>query len=235
MEPTTAKKSVLVLDVDSWPKTTKLYKLISAQGLEIDCSELKGASLIKWVQETAKETYRSPISRDAAVLLIELGGENLGMLDTELAKLASYVGMKGKVELEDVKLLIGGWRTETTWAMTDAVRDEDLGFALTTLDQLLVAAEPPVKLLGGISFIFKKFAYATELSRTQSLDQALRQAGTFPAAVGPGQTYLRRLGRSKAERIMRRLMDTDMGLKGANPLPERFQLERLLLELSGRL
>ena len=212
---------------------TRLDKLIAAQGLEIDCSELKGASLIKWVQEAAKETYRSPISRDAAVLLIELGGENLGMLDTELAKLASYVGMKGKVELEDVKLLIGGWRTETTWAMTDAVRDEDLGFALTTLDQLLAASEPPMKLLGGISFIFKKFAHATELSRTQSLDQALRQAGTFPAAVGPGQTYLRRLGRSKAERIMRRLMDTDMGLKGANPLPERFQLERLLLELSG--
>lgn len=131
--------------------------------------------------------------------------------------------------------MVGGWRTETTWAMTDATRDNDLGLALHALDQLLTANEPPIKLLGGIGYVFKKFAQATELARSQSLDQALRQSGTFPQAVAPGETYLRRLGRMKAERILKKLLDVDAGLKGANPLAERFQLERLLLELAGRL
>lgn len=230
-----AKKSVLVLDVTSWPKTTRLYKQVLAKGLEIECSELKGPQLIKWLQETAKNTYGQALSRDAASLMIELAGEEFGVLDSELSKVATYVGQKGKIEIEDVKSLVGGWRAETTWAMTDATRDDDLGQAFRALDRLLTAGEPSLKLLGGISFTFKKFAQATELARTSTLDQALRQAGTFPNAIGPGQTYLRRLGRAKAERILQNLLETDAGIKGASPLPERMLLERLLLELSGRL
>jgi DNA polymerase-3 subunit delta len=144
------------------------------------------------------------------------------------------VGQKGRIDVGDVKALVGGWRAETTWAMTDATRDDDLASAFKALDRLLTAGEPPLKLLGGITFTFKKFALATELSRSGSLDQAMRQAGVFPMAIAPGQTYLRRLGRAKAERILQCLLQTDSGIKGANPLPERLQLERLLLELSGK-
>jgi DNA polymerase-3 subunit delta len=157
------------------------------------------------------------------------------MLDSELKKLSTYVGDKGKIDINDVKALVGGWRTETTWAMTDATRDDDLEFALNALDQLLTSGEPAIKLLGGIGYVFKKFSHATDLSRTTSLDQALRTAGTFPMAVAAGQTYLRRLGRDKAERILQKLLAADSGMKGGNPLPERMQLERLLVELSGRL
>ncbi len=230
-----AKKSVLVLDVGTWPKTTRLYKQVLAKGLDIECSDLKGTQLLKWLQDSTKDTYGQTISRDAAALLIELVGEELGLLDSELAKLASYVGGRQKIEIGDVKSIVGGWRTETTWAMTDATRDDDLGFALNALDQLLTAGEPPMKLLGGISYVFKKFAQATELARSCPLDQALRQAGTFPQAVVPAQSYLRRLGRHKAERLLQRLLEADAGLKGASPLPDRMQLERLLLELAGRL
>jgi DNA polymerase-3 subunit delta len=229
-----AKKSVLVLDVTSWPKTTRLYKQVAAKGLDIECSELKGPQLLKWLQETTKQIYGRTLARDAASLLIELVGEELGVLDSELAKLSSYVGANAQIELDDVKSLVGGWRTETTWAMTDAVRDDDLSFALKALDQLLTAGEPPMKLLGGITYVFKKFAVATDLSRNNSLDQALRQAGVFPAAVNAGQTYLRRLGRAKAEALLDRLLNADAGLKGANPLPDRIQLERLLVELAGK-
>lgn len=229
-----AKKSVLVLDVTTWMKTTRLYKQVAAKGLDVECSELKGPQLLKWLQDSAKGTYGRALARDAAVLLVELIGEELGVLDTELAKLASYVGTKSQIEIDDVKSLVGGWRTETTWAMTDAARDDDVSFALNALDQLLTAGEPPMKLLGGITFVFKKFAIATDYSRSGSLDQALRQAGVFPNAVNAGQSYLRRMGRAKAEAILQQLIQTDSGLKGASPLPDRIQLERLLLQLSGK-
>lgn len=230
-----AKKAVLVLDVGTWTKSTRLYKQVAAKGLEIECSELKGSALLKWLQETAKETYQQTLTRDAAGLLVELVGQELGMLDTELAKLASYVGARQKIDVNDVKSLVGGWRTETTWAMTDATRDDDLKSALAALDQLLTAGEPPLKLLGGISFVFRKYARATDLARTAGLDQAVRQSGLFPHEMSAGQIYLRRLGRGKAEMILRHLLEADAGLKGADPLPDRMQLERLLLELSGRL
>ena len=230
-----AKKSVLVLDVKTWTKTTRLAKQVAASGLDVDCSELKGAQLFKWLQDAARDSYQQSLGRDAAILLVELVGEELGMLDQELSKLASYVGAGAKIELDDVQKLVGGWRTETTWAMTDAVRDGDLGFAVKALDQLLTAGEPPIKLLGGISYVFKKFAQATELSRTMPLDQAMRQSGIFPQAVASGQAYLRRIGRARAEQILNRILATDAGLKGSSRLPERVQLEKLLVELAGKL
>jgi DNA polymerase-3 subunit delta len=232
MRTTSSRNTVRVT---YWPNTTRLYKQVVAKGLEVDCSELKGPQLFKWLQETARDQYGKTLTRDGAALLIELIGEELGMLNSELAKLASYAADKSKIDVDDVTGLVGGWRTETTWVLLDAVRDDDLSFALGALDQLLTAGEHPVKLLGGISFVFKKFAQAVELARTTPLEQSLRQAGTFPGAVAAGQAYLRRLGRGKAERILQRLLIADAGLKGANPLPERLQLERLLLELAGRL
>src|SRR5579859_1055651 len=44
-----AKKSVLLLDVQSWPSNTRLAKKVAAIGLPIDCSELKGAPLLHWI------------------------------------------------------------------------------------------------------------------------------------------------------------------------------------------
>lgn len=230
-----AKKSVFVLAVKTWAKTTRLAKQVAASGLDVDCSELKGPQLLKWLQDTAKDTYGQALSREAAVLLIELVGPELGMLDQELLKLASYVGAGAKIEQEHVRTLVGGWTTETTWAMTDAARDDDLGSAINALDQLLTAGEAGPKLLGGISYVFKKFAQAADLSRGSSLEQALRQAGVFPQAVAASQAYLRRLGRVKAEQILNRLLETDAGLKGGSRLPERIQIEKLLVELAGRL
>lgn len=229
-----SKKGVLLLDVKSWPKTTRLAKQVAQTGLDIECTELKGAALSKWLQDTARDVYQAELARDAAALLMELIGDELGLLDQELSKLASFVGQGNAITGEVVRAMVGGWRTETTWAMTDAVRDGNLATALTDLHDLIYHGEAPQKLMGGIHFVFRKAAYATDLSRNKPLDLALREAGIFPQAVGATATYLKRLGRPKAERLIRQLLQADLGMKGANRLPERIQLEQLLIQLAGR-
>ncbi|MBI1345468.1 DNA polymerase III subunit delta [bacterium] len=228
-----AKKSVLVIDAVSWPKTTRIAKQVTKTGLEIDCSALKGVELLRWINDLATQHYQVKLDRDAAALLVELVGEEPGLLDQELSKVASYVGDRQRITLDDVRVLVGGWRTETTWAMTDAVRDGRLPDALAALDQLLVAGEAPQKLLGGISFVFRKLAMATELSRHQPFDQALKSAGVFPRDLGLAGRYLKRIGRNHAERIITAIVTADHGLKGGSRLPERIQMERLLIELAG--
>jgi DNA polymerase-3 subunit delta len=226
-----AKKSVLVLDVASWPKTTRLAKQLAKTGLDIECTEMKGAALSKWLIDTARDTHQVTLQRDAAALLIELVGDELGLLDQELAKLAAYAGARKQITSEDVRGLVGGWRTETTWAMTDAVRDGRIDDAIAALNQLLDAGEAGPKLLGGINFVFRKFASATEQAKHGSLDVALKEAGVFQ--VGPGAAYLRRIGRPKAEQILTSLVSADAGIKGLSRLPDRLQLELLLLRLAG--
>lgn len=231
-----AKKNVLVLTVKSWPKNTKLAKAVAKTGLPLECAELKGAALFRWLAETSREDFETDLSHDAAALMVELAGTELGLLSQELAKVASYVGEKKKINVEDVRKLVGGWRAETTWAMTDALRDGRLGVALVHLDKLLLAGEAPQKIMGGVSYVFRKYAIATELARhSSSLPAALKEAKVFPRDVDSSSAYLRRVGRPRAEKIMNLLLETDRNLKGASRTPDRIVMEQLLVRLSGKL
>ena len=231
-----AKKSVLVLDVKSWPKNTRLAKMVAKIGLPLECAELKTGELVRWLADESRSKYGKQLSRDAARLMVELAGNELGLLDQELAKLSAYVGDRPRIDAEDVRSLVGGWKAETTWAMTDAIRDGNLGLAMTCLDKLLTAGEAPQRILGGINFVFRKYAQATELARQgTALPAALQQAGVFPRDVSASAAYLRRIGRPRAEQLYQRLLTADRNLKGSSRLPPRLQLEHLLVGLSGKL
>ncbi len=230
-----ARTALLVLSVKSWPKTTRLAKRLPQVGVDIECSELTGAALQKWITEEAKTRHGKQIPRDAVSLLVELAGTSLGLISQELDKLASYVGERDRVTVEDVSTLVGGWRAETTWQMINAIRDGRPGEALVALDKLLTAGEAPQKLLGGINFVFRKLADGTERARGggMPLSQALRQAGVYDRDIDSAANYLRRIGRPRAEQILPLIVAADSGLKGGSRLPERLQMEQLVLALSG--
>lgn len=230
-----AKKSVLVLDVKSWPSNTRLAKKVTSVGLPLECASLKGAELSTCLTEMARSRHGKKLDRAAAQLLVELAGSELGLLDQELAKLAAYVGDNPAIDAAAVEKLVGGWKTETTWKMLDAVRDGQLGTALELLDKLLTSGEHPLKLLGGINFVYRPIARATELSRQGiPLAEALTQAGVKPFTIQPVTAYLRRVGRPRAERLLGWLEQADLDLKGASQLPDRAIVERLLVQLSGK-
>jgi DNA polymerase-3 subunit delta len=231
-----SKKSVLVLDVQSFPKTTRLYKAVQQSGLLIECTELQGADLTRWVLDTVTEKFGKQITRDAALLVTELAGTHLGQLEQELAKVASFAGARPQLTSDDVRQVVGGWKAETIWVMLNALRDGQLPFALENLHKLLMAGEPGLKLLGGIAFVFRKLALATELSRHGTpLGEALRQANVFPGDLAATERYLRRIGRPQAEQISHWLLEADLALKGSSRNSERVVLEQLFVKLSGKL
>ncbi|MFP6765477.1 MAG: DNA polymerase III subunit delta, partial [Planctomycetaceae bacterium] len=228
-----AKKSLLILDVKSMPKNTRLYKSIQQSGLVVECTELKGAALKKWICETTERQHAKQIGPDAVNLIIELVGNSLGLLGQELAKLASSVGELPEIEVESVRRLVGGWKAETTWAMTNAVRDGKIDLALFHLDRLLGSGESPFRIVGGVSSVFRKLATATELARQGTpLHSALQKSGVFPGDVSPSAHYLRRIGRPRAEQISGWLLEADASLKGGLRVAERVQVEMLLVRLS---
>ncbi len=227
-------KSKLVLEVKKWPGNTKLAKKVAKKGLPIECAELTGGRLTGWLTRQAKEEYEKHLTRDAAQLMTELAGSGLGLLDQELQKLAAYVGDRDKIGAEEVRTLVGGWKAETTWTMINAIRDGQVDLALNCLQKLLHAGEAPQKILGGMNYVFKKVAQATELSRRgKPLPAALKEAGVYYKEIDAMQQYLRRIRRPRAERILNRLAQADFHLKGGSRLPNHLQMEQLVLWLAG--
>jgi DNA polymerase-3 subunit delta len=226
--------ALLILDVKSWPKNTRLFKLVDKHGLALECRELSGAALTKWLQSHAQEQHGKTLDREAAMLIPQLAGDGLALLEQEIAKLAALVGDAPEITRDDVTRVVGGWRLETTWEMLDAVRDNRPAKALQALDKLLLAGEAPQKILGGVVYTFRKFADATERARQGgSLREALAAAGVFPQAIDAGEAYLRRIRFAKASRILALLIEADSDLKGGSRVDPRQLLERLFVRLSG--
>ncbi|MCA9058652.1 MAG: DNA polymerase III subunit delta [Planctomycetaceae bacterium] len=229
-----ARASLLILDLKAFQKSTRLYKAIDASGLIVECTELKGASLAKWLIKHATDEYQKTLDKEAAQLIVQLTGDSIGMLQQEVAKVASLVGDTEQITVEDVSRVVGGWRLETTWEMLDAVRDGKLSKALVSLDKLLIAGDAPQKIMGGVVYSFRKYAEATEIARqTRDVRSALSAAGVFPAAIGPAEAYLRRIGFEKASRIYQWLVEADHNMKGGSRIDPRLTLERLFIQLAG--
>ncbi len=234
-----SRGGVLVLDLDSLPSNTRLYKSIAAEGLLIDCSAPTPARLGKWLADWAKQRHQVQLAATASDMLVELIGPELGLLDQELAKLALLAGDAKKITAEQVGQSVGGWRTKTTWEMLDAAMDGNVREAMLQLDRLLASGEQPVGLLGQISASLRRFAAATQqiiqaetVGSRINIRAALEQAGVRSFVLQRAERQLRLLGRKRGARLYRWLLEADMDLKGESTMPPRLILERLIIRLS---
>ena len=230
-----ARDATLVLDVAKWPKNTRLAKRVAKDGpgLAIDCTALKGVKLTKHLGTAAKDREKM-LDPEASQLMVALVGNSLSLLEQEIDKLASYVGDRDTITPEDVRSVVGGWSTETTFAMLNAVRDGKLADALGHLDALLTSGEAPQRIMGGVGYVYRKVGQAVERSRMGTpLGVALKESGFRPFETPAMEQYLRRVGRPAAERFRLALQTADLGLKGNSRLPERVQMEQLLVALAG--
>jgi DNA polymerase III subunit delta len=235
-----SRTGVLVLDLESLPVNTRLYKLIAAEGLAVDCSTPAEARLTKWLVDWAKQHHEVQISAAAADALVELVGSELGLLDQEVAKLAISLGEEKRITPELVARYVGGWRAKTAWEMLDAALEGRVPEAMQQLDRLLASGEQPVGILGQISASLRRFAAATRLilqseaaGRRIALAQALEQAGVKPFVLQKAERQLRRLGRNRGAQLYRWLLEADVDLKGDSAMPPRLILERLVLRLAA--
>jgi DNA polymerase-3 subunit delta len=245
---------VLILDVATWQSNTRLYKQADRSGLQIDCRApqkavgrrkvLDEGRLSKWLVTWSRSHHQARLQPMAAQLLLELVGPQFGLLDQELAKLALFAGLDGEVTPEMVRDVVGGWRTQTIWELLDAACDGKSDDALRQLDRLLHSGENALGLFGRISWSLRRFAAATRNyenaqreGRRIGLRQALEQAGFRPwpkGAIERAEQQLKQLGRQRAGRLYRWLLEADLALKGSHSTPHRarFVLEQLLVRLS---
>jgi len=90
-----SKVGVLILDVKTFPETTKLAKALP-DAAKLTCKAFEYPKqkerLLDWCVKWAKGGHGKKLSRDAAEVLVELVGSSMGLLDMELAKLATAAG-----------------------------------------------------------------------------------------------------------------------------------------------
>lgn len=248
---------LLVLSVDSWLANTRLFKVTQQTGLQIDCRPPQRAAgrnkaldehrMLQWLAEWSSTQHDATLPSRAAELLLELVGPHFGLLDQELAKLALFAGPGGKISSEMVRDVVGGWRTKTTWELIDAAASGNAAEALQQLDELLQSGESAHALFGQISWSLRRFALATRIVQQTERDRrpvvfrdVLLAAGfqQWPrGALEQSKQQLIQIGRERADRLFRQLLEADLALKGSHSSPHhaRRLLEHLILQLAGQM
>jgi len=229
-----AAAGVLVLDVKAFPENTKLAKALP-DAAKVHCKAPAAYKLSAWVQDWAKAGHGKKLSADAAGLLIDLAGNTMGQLDQELEKLAVAAGAKGTIEAADVHRLVGRSQGADVFRILDAVGDGKPAAALTILERLFAEGVAPMGVLAPLMSQLRKLAavgrhLADGVALASAMDAA--KVPNWPQARESFKKQVRWLGRRRLDALSGWLVDIDRDLKGGSPLPERVQVERLVVKLA---
>jgi DNA polymerase-3 subunit delta len=126
----------LVLRLNSLPSNQRIYKAIAKTGKIEDCNPPK--DVVRWVADEGQSAHGIKLSPDAARLLVELVGNDLGRLDGELAKLALQSDdTGGKVDADAVTHSAAFQREQEMWDMTNELAAGNAAAALKRWRQLI--------------------------------------------------------------------------------------------------
>ncbi len=226
---------VLMLDVKVWTASTKLAKIVEQVGLSVDCKAPPERELPRFLKRLAQIRHQVKITDEALRLLLELVGPQLGLLVSELEKLATAVASTSVIEPADVARNVRAGRIETIWKALEAATTGDAAQAITLLDRLIDAGEHPVGLLAAMTANLRKVHHAGELRKARVTPaEALSRAGipNFKDAIDKTLKQHTHLGPTRVGRLPAMLLQADLDLKGNSTLPPRVILERLLFDLA---
>ncbi len=185
--------------------------------------------------------HQSKLTKGAAETLVELLGEEIGMIDTEIAKLALYRDPGETIDESLVRDVVAGWQGKTVWQINDAIAAGDASEALRHLDKLMSGGQPPIALLPQIAWALRRLGTATavvehteSMGRKFRLEDALGAAGFRPNEVQRAKAHLMGMGRERARQLLPWLLDADLRLKGTHSADgrDRFLLEHLVVKLA---
>jgi DNA polymerase-3 subunit delta len=111
---------VLVMTVSTWQKSTRLAKKLPEIGTLIEVKSPKGRELHSRLTGYAQEAHNKRLEYGATELLVELAGDDITRLYTEIDKLAAYSANEKSITTAHVEALVGHNRMFDAFTVIDA-------------------------------------------------------------------------------------------------------------------
>lgn len=200
-----------------WYKTfEKAGEVVALGGAANDWGKIDFAVVESFARQQLK-AHQKEMQPEALQTLMELTGANFRALASEIEKLATYVGNRPEITVEDVAVLASPSGESSVWALSDAIGERNLPKALQVLDQLLFQGENAVGMLFALIGSVRNLLLIRELIDRKVL-QSYPDYGRFKASL---------------ERIPPSLGDEYPSDRRFNPLlVHPFRLHKLVLQAS---
>lgn len=224
---------ILVLIVRSWRSNTRLARKLKSVGVLISITPPKRRELPQRLREYTRDAHGMTLSRDASELLVDMGGDDLTRLYSEVDKLALFADGSKSITAGHIEQLIGHNRMFGAFEVIDAILAGDPAVAADRLRRMFADDKSTeYTVVGAFAFHLRRMFQAKVLldkgtgrARIESAlriwsnkDRFFSQIGQMPLTQIGG--YLKRLGQ------------TDYAIKtGRTTAP--VAMEQLVLELAA--
>ncbi len=209
----------LVLQVGEWRSNTNLAKKVAAVGEAIKCKRPDGTELVAWIKKRAAEAGKD-IQGGAASSLAATAGDDLAGVAEEVEKLVCYVGQRKRITIDDVAAVSSPTVTPEAFALVNAIVRGDAAGALGWLNRAMNRRGDEMMILGQLAWHVRRTLHAGRLrDRGESESTVLKEAKAWGKMIQPFKKLLGKRDTGRLEADMRRVLETDLGMKtGHDPL-----------------
>lgn len=224
---------VLVLVVSTWPSNTRLARKLKKVGTLITVAQPKGRELLGRLTAYARDAHEMRLNREAAELLIDLIGEDLPRLYSEIDKLALFAQGEKAITPEHAEALIGHNRVFGAFEVIDAIIAANPAVAVDRIRRMFADDKSTeYTAVGAFAFHLRRMFQAKVMldkgiarGKIESVLRIWSNKDRFFAQIS--QMPLERIGE-----YLKRLGQTDYAIKtGHTKAP--VAMEQLVLELAG--
>lgn len=225
----------------------KLTRRLTDMGAAVECRPLQprrqnragredAQQVSRWVQERARQVGKE-MGDDAVGLLVERVGGDLQTLQSELEKLALYVGDRPAITAADIRAVVVGTTDDELFPLLDAVGFGQPGDAVMQFRQLLRgphrSEEVARRTLAALTAHMRRLVAARALSANRvSHREAAQRHGGHPFYWEKLYKQVRRRSREQLVDGLERVLQANLALNSGGD-PER-TMELLLVALAGR-
>ena len=225
--------TVLLVTATAVDRRRKFFKAVTAHGLAVECKPMWDRELRGWVMQEARRMGKG-LDPDAAHLLMDMVGNDLGKMHNELEKLVHYVGDQPTIGLEDAEKTVADLKLSTVYDLTEALGTGQLAPALLALSKLAESGAPQVRTLWFVAQHFRSLLAAREATdRGVDPETALMQVGVRKNVVWKVKRQLPTRNVAQLRRAMIRIAQLDDDLRRSK-VPAQLLLDQLVLDLCER-
>lgn len=226
------RQTVLIFTINQKePSKGKVFfQIISTKGWTVNFPKLKEMEAAAWIdRKFAEEQFK--INRKARDILLERVGANLQALSQEIEKIITFVGKRKNIESADVEAVVGQSKTETLFALADAIGQKKVEESLRILDRVLAMGETHLAIFGMIQRQFRMIWQVKDLSRQGFNNvEIAKKMGQPPWLAQKMLTPGQRFSQEQLNQFFLIFREADLEFKNSDHLP-RHILEFLILNL----
>lgn len=222
--------TVLVLSGEKIDRRRKLGQALSKRKAMFGFEAPKPWELNDWI-ETRAEHVGHPIERDAAVLLGEFVGVDVGTIDRALETLDLYAGGDRPISEADVEDVVAPTRVRSIFELTDAIGERNRKGATRLLRNALDGGESGLLVLAMIARHLRQLlSYLVYSAQRLPHADLARAIGVKPFLLNRIAEQARNFSIAQLRSGLHAAARADVALKGSGLAPG-VVLERLLLDL----